>query len=70
MAAEAERTTELDRIIFFSDGVFPVVVFGISIPIAFVSTAAAQLSWLSFLVVRRIVEVRYGDAGRDEGAFA
>jgi uncharacterized membrane protein len=48
----------------------PVVVFGISIPIAFVSPAAAQLSWLSFLVVRRIVDIRYGDAGRDEGAFA
>jgi uncharacterized membrane protein len=48
----------------------PVVVFGISIPIAFVSPAAAQLSWLSFLAVRRIVDIRYGDAGRDEGAFA
>ena len=48
----------------------PVVVFGVSIPIAFVSPAAAQLSWLSFLVVRRMVDIRYGDAAGDEGAFA
>jgi uncharacterized membrane protein len=48
----------------------PVVVFGVSIPIAFVSPAVAQLSWLSFLVVRRIVDIRYGVAGGDEGAFA
>jgi uncharacterized membrane protein len=48
----------------------PVVVFAVSIPIAFLSPAAAQLSWLSFFVVRRIVETRYGDAGADEGAFA
>jgi uncharacterized membrane protein len=48
----------------------PVVVFGCSIPIAFLSPAAAQLSWLSLLIVRRIVESRYGDAGADEGAYA
>jgi TMEM175 potassium channel family protein len=48
----------------------PVVVFAVSIPIAFVSPAAAQLSWFSFLVVRRIVEIRYGVSGADEGAFA
>ena len=47
----------------------PVVVFAGSIPIAFLSPAAAQLSWLSFLVVRRIVDSRYGDAAADEGAF-
>jgi hypothetical protein len=28
------------------------------------------LDEFSFLVVRRIAEIRYGDAGRDEGAFA
>jgi uncharacterized membrane protein len=48
----------------------PVVVFGCSIPIAFLSPAAAQLSWFSFLVVRRIVGIRYDDGGTDEGAFA
>jgi hypothetical protein len=48
----------------------PVVVFGCSIPIAFLSPAAGQLSWLSLLIVRRIVEIRYGDAGVDEGAYA
>ena len=48
----------------------PVVVFGVSIPNAFVSPSAAQLPWFSFLVVRRIVDVRYGDAAADEGAFA
>jgi len=41
MTAEAERTTELDRIIFFSDG-----------------------------VLRRIVDIRSGDAGAADGAFA
>jgi uncharacterized membrane protein len=48
----------------------PAVVFGSSIPIAFASPAAAQLSWLSFLLVRRVVEVRYGGDDRREGAFA
>jgi uncharacterized membrane protein len=48
----------------------PVVVFAGSIPIAFLSPAAAQLSWLAFVVVRRIVDSRYGDAAADEGAFA
>jgi uncharacterized membrane protein len=48
----------------------PVVVFGVSIPIAFVSPAAAQFSWLSLFLVRRIADIRYGDAGADEGAFA
>jgi len=48
----------------------PVVVFAGSIPIAFLSPSAAQLSWLSFLIVRRIVDRRYSDASADEGTFA
>ena len=48
----------------------PVVVFGGSIPIAFLSPAAAELSWASLIIVRRIVEIRYGEAGAEEGAYA
>jgi uncharacterized membrane protein len=48
----------------------PAVVFGCSIPIAYASPAAAQLSWLSILVVRRLVEIRFGGDDTREGAFA
>jgi uncharacterized membrane protein len=48
----------------------PVVVFGVSIPIAFASPAAAELSWFSFFLLRRFVERRFGGDGRAEGAFA
>jgi len=48
----------------------PVAVFAVSIPIAFLSPAAAKLSWLSFLIVRRMVDNYYRGAGADEGAFA
>ena len=48
----------------------PAVVFGCSIPIAYVSPVAAQLSWLSFVVLRRFVETRFGGDDAREGAFA
>jgi uncharacterized membrane protein len=48
----------------------PAAVFGASIPIAFASPAAAQFSWLSFLVVRRVIESRLGGDDTREGAFA
>jgi hypothetical protein len=38
----------------------------VAIPVAFASSVPAQLSRPSFLVARRIVDIRYGD----EGAFA
>ena len=48
----------------------PAVVFGASIPIAFASPAAAQLSWLAVVIVRRATERRYGSADPREGSFA
>jgi uncharacterized membrane protein len=38
----------------------PAIVFGASIPIAYVSPGAARLSWLSFFVLRRAIEIAYG----------
>jgi uncharacterized membrane protein len=48
----------------------PAAVFGGSIPIAFASPGAAQLSWISFLVARRLIEIRLGGDEAGEGAFA
>jgi uncharacterized membrane protein len=48
----------------------PAVVFGCSVPIAYASPRAAQLSWLSFIVLRRVVERRFGGGDTREGAFA
>ncbi len=47
----------------------PIVVFGISIPIAYASVAAAQFSWFSFIVVRRLIRSRFGREEAREGAF-
>jgi uncharacterized membrane protein len=48
----------------------PAVAFGCSIPIAYASLLAAQVSWLSFVVLRRVVERRFGGEDTCEGAFA
>jgi Endosomal/lysosomal potassium channel TMEM175 len=48
----------------------PATVFGCSIPMPYVSPFAAQLSWLSFVVLRRVVERRYRSDDTREGAFA
>jgi uncharacterized membrane protein len=72
MAAEAERTTELDQIIFFSDGVFAIattlLVIAIRVPALASHVANSEL-------LRRLLHewprVLSYDGGRaDEGAFA
>jgi uncharacterized membrane protein len=48
----------------------PGIIFGASIPIAYASPGAAELSWLSFFVIRRLIEVAYGGEEPNEGVFA